>query len=76
MIPRLINLFLGYLPNFLMTLNCLNILNYLFKAKLEKKVKDSSAVIPVSWLEARIANIKVNAIENAKTLQKNFDMKC
>lgn len=53
-----------------------NILNYLFKAKLEKKVKDSSAVIPVSWLEARIANIKVNAIENAKTLQKNFDMKC
>ena len=53
-----------------------NILNYLFKAKLEKKVKDSSTVIPVSWLEARIANIKVNAIENAKTLQKNFDMKC
>lgn len=53
-----------------------NILNYLFKAKLEKKVKDSSAIIPVSWLEARIANIKVNAIENAKTLQKNFDMKC
>lgn len=54
------------------------LLAYLFKAKLARKVKPNqkNSVIPVTWLESRITNMRVSALENSRSIHKAIEMKC
>lgn len=49
--------------------------NYLLKSSVAKDAKKKS-LIPLAWLEARITNIRVNAMENCRSLINSVDMKC
>ena len=52
-----------------------NLFNYLLKSSVSKDPKNK-ALIPVAWMEAKITNIRVDAMENCRSLFKPQTVRC